>query len=68
MVHMPRSVRVVSDEAGDVLGHPPRIARMTSCTTCGRREGVEAPVVHRRQAQPVLVPQGKFPVRLQLES
>ena len=33
-----------------------------------RREGVEAPVVHRRQAQPVFALQGELPIRLQLES
>ena len=31
-------------------------------------EGVEAPVVHRRQAQAVFAMQGELPVRLQLES
>ena len=33
-----------------------------------RREGVESPVVHCRQAQPVLALQEEFLVRLQLES
>ena len=32
------------------------------------REGVEAPVVHRRQAKGVFALQGELPVRLQLES
>ena len=33
-----------------------------------RREGVWAPVVHSRQAQPVFALQGELPIRLQLES
>ena len=43
------------DHQNDVLHHS------------GRRERVEAPVVHRRQAQPVFALQGELPVRLQLE-
>ena len=65
MVQVARGVRVVSDEGGNILGHPPQDDVLHPF---GRRKGVEAPVVYRRQAQPVLALQGEFPVRLQLES
>ena len=68
VVQVARGVRVVSDEGGNVLGQPPQDREDDVLHHFGWREGVEAPVVHRRQAQPVLARQGKFPVGLQLES
>ena len=35
VVQVACSVGVVGDERGDVLRHPPEVARMTSCTTFG---------------------------------
>ena len=66
VVQVARGVRVVSDEGGDVKGHPPEDREDDILQHFGRRQGVEAPVVHRCEAQ-VLLLQGEFPVRLQLE-
>ena len=65
---MPRGVRGVSNEGGSILGHPPQDCENDVLHYLGRRESVEAPVVHRRQAQRVFALQQEFPVRLQLES
>ena len=51
-----------------VLRHPPEDRQDDVLHHFRWREGVEAPVVHRRQAQPVLALQGELLVRLQLES
>ena len=68
MVQVARSVRAVSDEGGNVLGHAPQDGKDDVLYHFGSPEGVEAPVVHRRQAQPVVALQGNFPVRQQLAS
>ena len=68
VVQVARSVGVVGDERGDVLCRPPEDRRDDVLHHLWWREGVEAPVVHHRQAWPVLALQGELPVRLQLES
>ena len=67
VVQVARGVGVVGDERGDVLCHPPEDRQDDVLHHFRWREGVEAPVVHRRQAQLVLALQGELPVRLQLE-
>ena len=68
VVQVARGVGVVGDEVGDVLCHPLEDRQDDVQHHFRWREGVEAPVVHRCQAQPVLALQGELPVRLQLES
>ena len=67
VVQVVRGVRVVSGDGVTYWITPPR-SEDDILYHVGRREGVEAPVVHRGQAQAVFALQGKFPVRLQLES
>ena len=50
VVQVARSVRVVGDERGDVLCHPPEDRQDDVLHHFCWREGIEAPVVHRRQA------------------
>ena len=45
---------------------PPKVRKDDVLHHFGRRKGVEAPVVHRREGQLVLALQGELPVRLQL--
>ena len=68
MVQVARGVGVVGAEGGDVLCHSPQECQDAVLHHFRRREAVEAPVVHRRQAQPVFALQGEFIVQLQLES
>ena len=68
VVQVARGVGVVGDERGDVLRHPTEDCQDDVLHHFLWREDVEAPVVQRRQAQPVLALQGELPVRLQLES
>ena len=68
VVQVARGVGVVGDERGNVLCHTPEDRQDDVLHHFLWREGVDAPVVHRRQAQPVLALQGELPVRLQLES
>ena len=67
MVQVARSVGVVGDEGGDVLCHSPQNRQHDVLHHFWPREGVEAPVVHCRQAQPVFALQPGLAVRLQLE-
>ena len=64
---MARDVGVVRDEGGFILRQPPQ-GRQNDVLHHFWRRGVEAPVVHRRPAQPVFALQGEAPVWLQLES
>ena len=68
VVQVARGVGVVDDEGGDVLRHSPQNRQDGVLHHFRRGEGVEAPVVHRRQAQPVFALRGELPIRLQLES
>ena len=61
-------VGVLGDERGDILRHFPEDCQDEILYHFRWREGFEAPVVHRRQAQAVFALQGELPVRLQLES
>ena len=66
MVQVARGVGVVGDEGGNLLCHSPQDCQDDILHHFRRREGVEAPVVHCGQAQPVLALQGELPVRPQL--
>ena len=68
LIQVGRCVGVVGDERGDVLRHPAWDCQDEVMYHFRRREGVEAPVVYRRQAQAVFALPGELPVRLQLES
>ena len=50
VVQVARSVGVIGDERGDVLGHPPEDRQDDVLHHFRWREGVEAPVLHRCQA------------------
>ena len=67
-VQVARGGGVVGNERRNVLCHPPEDRQDDVLHHFRWREGVEAPVVHRCQAQPVLALQGELPVRLQLGS
>ena len=62
VVQVVRGVRVVDNEGGDVLCHSPWDCQDDVLHHFRRREGVEIPVVHRRQAQPVFALQGALPI------
>ena len=68
VVQVARGVGVVGDERGDVLCYPPEDRQDDILHHFRWREGVEAPVMHPCQAQPVLALQGAPSVRLQPES
>ena len=68
MVRVARGDGVICNEGGDVLCHPPQDRQNDVLHHFRSREGVEAQVVHRPQAQPVFALQGELPVRLPLES
>ena len=68
MVQVARGVGVGGDEGGDVLCHSSQDRQDDVVHHFWRREGVEVPMVHRRQAQPVFARQGESPFWLQLES